>query len=101
MYIDVALEAFERGCCLEIWDKGQCVIVDPQVVGLDEAERPLVLGIDRLNERCAPLARWLLLRLDRASAVDVSGYMSDGPRTGWVAASGAFGRIPRRASAAG
>jgi hypothetical protein len=52
-----------------------------------------VFGVERSSEYQAPLAQWLLLRLDEARLVDVSGYLSEGPRLGWNTGTGPFACI--------
>jgi hypothetical protein len=83
MSLALALEAIERGSCLELFYGGNCIVIDPQAVGHDHQGRPLILGVERSSEDFAPLAKWLLLRLDTARLVDVSGYLSEGLRPGW------------------
>ena len=93
MHVEMALEAIEKGCCLEIHDGHEWLMLDPQAVGVDDADRPLLLGVERSDERCAPLAKWLVIRLDRARFIAVSGYFSDGARAGWEECTRPFDRI--------
>jgi hypothetical protein len=95
MNMEVALNALERGSCLEVYYGHRCVVIDPQVVGLDAEGHPIVLGVERLSERVAPLAQWLVLRLDNASLVDVAGYLSEGARAGWDRGNARFSKIVR------
>jgi hypothetical protein len=88
-----ALDAIERGSCLEFYFGSNCLVVDPQIAGFDDSGRPVVLGVERASERAAPLARWLLLRLDGTIRVDVSGYLSDGRRPGLEDVSGQFALV--------
>jgi hypothetical protein len=83
MSLSLAMEAMERGSCLELYYGANCLVVDPQVVGYDHQGRLLLLGIERTSEHLAPLAKWLHLRLDSARIVNVCGYMSEGLRPGW------------------
>ena len=82
MSLALAPEAIERGSCLELFYGSHCIIVDPQIAGSDFDGHPMVLGVERSSEQDAPLAQWLLLRLDEARLVDVSGYLSEGLRLG-------------------
>jgi hypothetical protein len=93
MNIEVALEALEKGCCLELYQGGHCMIVDPQAVGFDEKERPMLLGVERSSEQGAPLAQWLLLRLNAFSRVEVSGYLYEVRRSGWSIGKSEFARV--------
>lgn len=83
MSLSQALEALERGSCLELFFGTNCIVLDPQAVGYDHQGHVLLLGVERTNEHFAPLAKWLLLRLDSARLIDVSGYLSEGLRPGW------------------
>ena len=93
-----ALDAIERGSCQEFYSGGNCLVVDPQIAGFDESGHPIVLGVERASERAAPLARWLLLRLDGAIRLDVSGYLSDGRRPGLENVTGQFAIVKASAN---
>ena len=97
MNMKIAVDALERGCCLEVYYGKQSVVIDPQIAGFDSEERPILLGVERLSEHAAPLARWLLIRLDEKRMIDVCGYMSDGPRDDCGEGQHDFARILCRA----
>jgi hypothetical protein len=93
-----ALEALERGSCVEVYVGQSCMVLDPQLVGFDRTGHPIMLAVERSNERAAPLARWILLSLDRPLRVDVSGYLSDGLRRGFEHTAGQFAQIASSAA---
>lgn len=93
MRVQRALEALDRGCCLEIYYDRYSVIVEPHTIGFDRAERPALLGVERRAQSEGPLGQWLFLHLDTARKIDISGYFSEAPRPGFRPDDPRFERI--------
>lgn len=81
MKVSQAIDAVQRACCLECYFEDQSIVIDPQLVGYDQDRRPVVLGVDRKALAGAPLGECVVVHLDTATRLDVSGYMSDGLRS--------------------
>ena len=78
-----ACDALDRGCCLELYYPGRTLLVEPHAVGLDGTGRPWLLGFERHGAADTGSGGWVFLPLDETSKVDVSGYLSHGPRQGY------------------
>jgi hypothetical protein len=93
MSLALAIEAVERGSCLELFYGVHCIVVDPQIAGYDHQGHPILLCVARGDDELAPLAQWLILRLDEARLVDVCGYWSEGLRPGWELSAERFATV--------
>ncbi|MDB5693256.1 MAG: hypothetical protein JWO81_2319 [Alphaproteobacteria bacterium] len=93
MRIRRAIDAIEKGCCLELYYQQYSLIVEPHAVGLDASGRPFVLAVERYAGRAPVLGQWLFLPLDTTRKVAVSGYFSEAPRPGYRPDDPRFDRI--------
>ena len=78
MRVQRALEALEKGCCLELYYDEGSHLVEVHAVGFDADDRPVVQAWDS-----GSADRWSLCHLDRTRKVAVSGYFSEAPRPGF------------------
>jgi hypothetical protein len=93
MRIGLAVEALERGCCLELYYERYAIVVEPHAVGFDRFGRPCLLAYERFTDGMPSFGQWLFLPLDKARWIDVSGYFSEGPRPAFVPDDLRFARI--------
>ena len=93
MRINVACEAIEKGCCLELDYGDYCVVVEPHAVGTDHNGRAAVLGWERTDSSNGHPGEWRFLDLDRPRSVSVSGYLSEAPRPDFRRDSARFAKL--------
>jgi hypothetical protein len=78
-----ARAALEKGCSLELYYSGFSRLVEVHAVGLDAGGREAILAYETLGTGKGHKGEWLVLALEDARKVAVSGYFSEAPRPGY------------------
>ena len=91
--LQTVFEALEKGCCLEIYYDGLCIIGEVHAAGWDDARDPAVLLFEKFDTACEHAGEWRFVSLKNARSIDVSGYFSEAPRPGYQRSDGRFDRI--------
>ena len=96
MHLQSACDAIDRGCRLEIYYDDHSLVVEPHAVGFDRRGRTMLLAWECSDSADGHSGEWLFLTLDEAREVDVSGYLAQSPRMGFVRDDPRFARIVRQ-----
>jgi hypothetical protein len=96
MPVQSACAAIDKGCRLELYFARHSLVVEPHAVGYDADRRPALLGWACSDTVEGSSGRWVFLHLDTAREADISGYLSQAPRPGFVRDDPRFSRILRQ-----
>ena len=91
--LQTVFEALEKGCCLEIYYDGLCIIGEVHAVGWDKARNLALLLFEKSDSACEHAGGWRFVSLENARDLDVSGYFSEAPRPDYQRSDGRFERI--------
>ena len=91
--LETVCEALVKGCCLEIYYEGRCIIGEVHAAGWDKAHNAAVLLFETADTACEHVGEWRFISLDDARNLDVSGYFSEAPRPDYQPSDRRFERI--------
>jgi hypothetical protein len=94
MRAELACEAIQRGCCLELYHGGWTRTVEVHAVGYARNQE-LVMRVwqTRASRNAMEAAGWKLLRLEDIDRADICGTLSEAPRIGYNRDDEAMARI--------
>ena len=91
--LQTVYEALEKGCCLEIYYDGLCIVGEVHAAGWDKARNPAALLFEKSDSACEHVGEWRFVSLENARNLVVSGYFSEAPRPDYQRSDGRFDRI--------